>query len=111
MMWRTKQFWTTFVIYTIISIAICFALLFWIGIIAMGDDLGNDERLSMTAIPVFLLNYILGFPLGLFLYDDTMRWSYSLGGVLLLQTINCFIQLSILFFLWQKFKHKKPIVS
>ncbi|HEX2628768.1 MAG TPA: hypothetical protein VHM26_07150 [Chitinophagaceae bacterium] len=107
-MWRTNRFWITFIIYTIICIALCLMAYYVMGIIAIGDDISNEERASMTGRPMFLIRYIFGFPLSIPMSKEYLA-SFTLASVILLQAMNCFIQLSLLFFLWQKIKpNKKP---
>jgi hypothetical protein len=102
---RTRNFWIRFVIYSVISIGCCLLVIYFLGAIAMGDDLQTKERMEASSMLISILKYVLGFPLGFFYGEGTsfldsqpLYWS--------MQFFNCFIQFSLLFYIFRKAKQR-----
>jgi hypothetical protein len=102
-----RRFLVKFLVYLVIVIAIHAALLVYLGGVAMGNDISNEERTAMAAPALFIINHVFGFPLALFVpYDPVNEVRISLPLVLIFLS-NCLLQFVILSFLWRKLVRNK----
>lgn len=102
-----RRFARSFILYLLAVIIIHVVLFVFLGGVAMGNDISNEERRAMSAIPVFIINDLFGFPLSLFLHYDPLNEPKIGLPLILVFIINCFIQFVILSFIWQKLKTRK----
>jgi hypothetical protein len=94
-MWRTKQFWKGYLIYTGIAYLIVLLLMFLMG--ASFANVGTHGS-GLIRTSSFIVRKIIGFPLHLFLVKDLGGLGVFIISFIALP-VNCFIQYSFLYFL------------
>jgi hypothetical protein len=101
-----KRFFKKLFFYVIIVLLIHIALFIYLGAYAMADDISTEQRISATKPAIFIINKVFGFPLSLFLPYDPVNAAHLYLWLYITFALNCFIQFSILSFIWRLMSRK-----
>jgi hypothetical protein len=106
-MWKKRFFWRWYSRYALFSYGMVVLLVLIILIVQTRQGLTDAEVATKSAAYTWWLKYVLGFPLGWFVYGKDINWLRSMPLILLVQVANSIIQFFILIYLFRWFMHRQ----